>query len=400
MDLYSIFSSEYYGNRWSNGSITWSAPELGIRAPTAVEMDLLRRAFKLWDDALESVTFQEVSPNDGGVQIQVGLGETNGLSGYWSATWSTVRTSASITLAPDLDPALFAVAAAHEIANVLGLGDIDGGGYVESLTSDPFSSFHLSNPNLNYLSRIDFELVNQLYGEDSADYLGYLAGLSIFSQVMVGDSNAALAESFSGSDRADLVFGFGGADGIEGEGGADYLVGGSGGDAVRGGAGGDTIYGGSGSDNLYGDDGSETLVGGAGSDVVYGGNGADTGLLGAGEDEFYGGAGSDLVTGGGGDDFLVGGGGDDDIFGGLGNDVLFGGPGNNVLNGESGSDTFVLYRGDPDGFDFLPDYEQGVDQLFLEGGFSNVMSEVIDGSTYLSEFGDLLAIIPGVDTFI
>lgn len=248
MDLNSVFTSEFFGNRWASGSITWSVATLGIRALTEEEMVPLRKAFQLWDEALESVTFQEVSPNDGGAQIQLGLGETNGLSGYWSATWSAVRTSASITLAPDLDPALFAVAAAHEIANVLGLGDIDGGGYVESLTSDPFSSFHLTNPNLNYLSRIDFELINQLYGEDSSDYLGYLAGLSIFSQVIVGDSNSALAESFSGTDGPDLILGY---------------------------AGDDTLIGGSGNDLIFAGNGRDLIIGGDGADVMHGGFGAN-----------------------------------------------------------------------------------------------------------------------------
>lgn len=237
-----------------------------------------------------------------------------------------------------------------------------------------------------------------LIAESDPGYLRILEARSLAGDdFIIGSQFSDFIDSKSGDDT---VFGLGGADEIEGGPGADSLIGGSGGDIIRGGAGGDSIFGGPGSDTLYGGDGSDVLTGGAGADVVYGGNGTDTGLLGAGEDEFYGGAGADLVNGGGGDDFLVGGGGDDGIFGGLGNDVLFGGPGNNVLNGESGSDTFVLYRGDPDGFDFLPDYEQGVDQLFLEGGFSNVVSEVIDGSTYLSEFGDLLAIIPGVDTFI
>ncbi len=252
LDLNSVFTSEFFGNRWAGGTITWSVDTLGIRALTDEEMALLRKAFQLWDEALESVTFQEVSPNDGGAQIQVGLGETNGLSGYWSASWSTVRTSASITLAPDLDPGLFAVAAAHEIANVLGLGDIDGGGYVESLTSDPFTSFHLTNPNLNYLSCIDFELINQLYGEDSTDYLGYLARLSIFSQVIVGDSNSALAESFSGTDGADLILAYAGADTLVGGFGNDLLFAGNGRDLIIGGDGADEMHGGRGA-NIFGD---------------------------------------------------------------------------------------------------------------------------------------------------
>ncbi|WP_255095342.1 calcium-binding protein [Synechococcus sp. J7-Johnson] len=198
------------------------------------------------------MTFQEVSSKDRDAKIQVVLGDTGDSSGYWSATWSTVRTAAGITLSSDLDSDLFAVAASHEVANVLGLGDIDGGGYVESITLDPFSGFHLASSSINYLTRIDYELINQVYDEEATDYLDYLVHHSGFSEVYLGDSTSAFSEFFSGSDGEGLIHGFKGDDTLDGGSGDDLLIAGAGQDLIIGGDGADVMYGGFGG-NVFGD---------------------------------------------------------------------------------------------------------------------------------------------------
>lgn len=253
----SLFTSDFYGNRWANGTITWSVATEGLlvsptglggaaifRALTKEEITILRQAFDLWDAALESVMFEELPQGDPSALVQIGLGDTNGSSGLWSASWTTVRTAASIILSPDLELSLFAIAAAHEIANVLGLGDIDDGGYVESLTSDPFSSFQLANPNIAYLSRIDHGLINLLYEEDNTDYLGYLASLSKFSQFILGESNTTDGDLLQGTEGDDLIQGHAGDDILSGGEGDDLLFAGDGNDLIIGGDGEDTMHGG------------------------------------------------------------------------------------------------------------------------------------------------------------
>ncbi len=76
----------------------------------------------------------------------------------------------------------------------------------------------------------------------------------------------ALADSLSGLDGDDKLYGLGGN---------DTLSGGNGADELRGDAGSDTLLGGAGDDRLYGDIGSDTLIGGTGNDRLSGDRGND-----------------------------------------------------------------------------------------------------------------------------
>lgn len=280
MDLSSIFAEEYYGNFWDAGVITWSifsqgAMPLGdgqssVLVPqvfSSDEVQILRQAFKLWDEAIGSIRFVEVESNSPDASLRIGLNDIGVGMGAWSASWNVYRTSASIELMPGLDANDFAAAAAHEIANVLGLGDTRQGQFVESLTSDPFSEFVLSRPNLNFLSRIDFQLIRQLYGEDTASYIDYLVEHGDFSQAVFGAIGVVAHESLWGTSAADLIVGYQGSDTLAGGGGDDLLDAGNGRDRLTGGKGDDLLYAGNGRDHL---------TGGAGADVMHGGFGANT----------------------------------------------------------------------------------------------------------------------------
>jgi predicted outer membrane repeat protein len=118
-----------------------------------------------------------------------------------------------------------------------------------------------------------------------------------------GDGNA---NTLSGGQQADIVFGMGGNDALMGDGGADTL---------KGGADNDSLTGGDGNDRLFGGVGNDWLLGGVGNDWL----------------------GGDL-----GDDTLMGGDGNDRLFGGSGNDVLFGSGGRDTLVGWGGRDRFTL----------------------------------------------------------
>ena len=97
---------------------------------------------------------------------------------------------------------------------------------------------------------------------------------------------------FSGSARAETIYGTSGPDEVYGRGGNDVLLGyarpadssshayaatlrASGNDLMDGGDGNDYLAGGAGNDTLRGGDGNDTIIGGDGADRLYGGSGSD-----------------------------------------------------------------------------------------------------------------------------
>jgi len=80
---------------------------------------------------------------------------------------------------------------------------------------------------------------------------------------------------WTGTNKADNVWGNGGDDSLSGGGGNDILRGGEGNDILRGGAGDDRLIGGAGDDTMLGGAGDDTMVAGAGNDTVDGGAGDD-----------------------------------------------------------------------------------------------------------------------------
>lgn len=112
-------------------------------------------------------------------------------------------------------------------------------------------------------------------------------------------------------------------------------------------------------------DGSEDRIymGMLGDDTLCGNQGADT---------LAGGRDADLLIGGKGQDILTGDFGNDVIFGDLDNDILDGGAGNDSLTGGEGRDIFMISN--PEGFDFIVDFQKGIDLVQLPQGvtFSNL----------------------------
>jgi hypothetical protein len=149
------------------------------------------------------------------------------------------------------------------------------------------------------------------------------------------------ADSITGSESGDIVYGDEGNDRIEGLGGADLFYGGLGNDFLSGGA------------------GQNGLLGGAGGDTLQGGDNADG---------VNGNMGDDVIFGGGGDDFLRGGRDNDIIDGGDGNDFVIGDFGNDTLTGGAGQDVFFLrYEaalGSPT-FDLITDFQRTIDFIGL-----------------------------------
>jgi len=186
------------------------------------------------------------------------------------------------------------------------------------------------------------------------------------------------ADTYAGTTRNDLAFGYGGDDTLQGDAGDDVLVGGAGNDELDGAAGNDWLFGGADDDVLTGGAGEDMLDGGAGRDEasyadetaavevtldgstyavvqvggtdtdyvrnienVTGGSGNDS-LTGDGlANALVGGDGNDELRGEGGNDTLDGGAGDDAVYGGGGNDRIEDTGGDNTLDGEGGNDIIL-----------------------------------------------------------
>jgi hemolysin type calcium-binding protein len=90
-------------------------------------------------------------------------------------------------------------------------------------------------------------------------------------------ASVAVAASFDGTDRRDVISGRGEDDVISGLGGDDTLNGFGGEDTVKGGEGGDEVSGGSGADKAYGNAGDDYLIDAPDEDrdILYGGPGRD-----------------------------------------------------------------------------------------------------------------------------
>ena len=89
---------------------------------------------------------------------------------------------------------------------------------------------------------------------------------------------------------------------------------------------------------------------------------------------------------------LIGGSGDDSIYAYGGDDVLIGGSGVDDLFGGAGSDTFVLSSGY--GFDVIRDFEDGVDRIELNFGFSDLRLDAYsNGDVLVSDGRDVLALV-------
>ncbi|WP_454868503.1 calcium-binding protein [Pseudomonas farris] len=119
-------------------------------------------------------------------------------------------------------------------------------------------------------------------------------------------------------------------------------------------------------DSLSGLDGDDKLYGLGGNDTLSGGNGADELSGGEGSDTLLGGAGDDWLSGDTGSDTLLGGAGDDRLSGDTGSDTLIGGTGNDQLSGDRGNDLYRFERGD--GQDDIDDFDPDANTDVLQFG--------------------------------
>ena len=205
-------------------------------------------------------------------------------------------------------------------------------------------------------------------------------GVALALATAIGTGGVALAETFTGTNGADVLVGTAEDDTISALGGNDTVNGLGGNDVVRGGNGNDQLFGGAGIDRMTGDAGNDTLDGGDGRDTVLaGGAGNDTVLGGAGNDTLDGDEGSDVLRGGtdndvlfglDGNDSMSGEAGEDELQGGEGSDTLSGGADDDELEGEEAADRIEGGAGDDqlniNAGDFQPDSVVGLRDVVLD----------------------------------
>ncbi|MDQ2755655.1 MAG: fibronectin type III domain-containing protein [Actinomycetota bacterium] len=182
---------------------------------------------------------------------------------------------------------------------------------------------------------------------------------------------------YTGTPRADRVFGGNDNDTFWGDAGNDVIEGNGGDDVALGGDGNDIISDLSGADVLKGGPGNDAIDAGPGDDITMGGEGQDFLNGGSNDNEHFAGPGNDFIMAGQGADTVFGDGGDDWIQGGTGQDLLQGdhgapffddpgepAPGNDIFIGQVGENDY-----DGEGGDDIMTQNAAVDRNVGSGGF-------------------------------
>ncbi|CAB4878426.1 MAG: hypothetical protein F2786_07080 [Actinobacteria bacterium] len=184
-DFKQMFIADYTaGSRWDNSSgdlhITWSSRSTSIYDETIArpfsdkENAWIRIAFQSWDDALDTISFQEVDPTAspeiviGFVPLKPSAIQLNAM-GFWN-TWVAdgIRYKATIKLkASDMkwfsNKNQFIHSVQHELGNALGLGDLNPNSAFTSVLEDPWQPPY----GRSHLGDTDTAMIRQMYGEST-----------------------------------------------------------------------------------------------------------------------------------------------------------------------------------------------------------------------------------------
>ena len=174
-----LFYEDFYGIRWTEAiapvTVTWSIVNTTLVLPfggdtaEAVQdstpyLDVFSRAFDLWDNALNSVTFQLTEEgNAADVALAITALDGRDVDGWWTASWiDGFFTEAAIQFAPSgISNGDLLTTALHEIGNILGLGDIRPTTSLRSVMEDPFPEYFSGDA----LWADDVDLIRSYYGE-------------------------------------------------------------------------------------------------------------------------------------------------------------------------------------------------------------------------------------------
>ena len=179
VNLESLFYDDFYGAKWkvNNGevrTITWSPVGNSLKLPSGEYvsvtasldnyLDEIRKAFQIWDDAIEGIKFLETnSGNSADVAIAAtDIDGHGGNYGYWNYNFDGNKHITEGTIGfdnYDLNNGWLLTTAMHEVGNILGLGDLADSTQYKSVQEDPFPERFSGNELWNY----DKYLINQVY---------------------------------------------------------------------------------------------------------------------------------------------------------------------------------------------------------------------------------------------
>ena len=212
-DFRELFYTDYYGVKWSengkNTTIHWMAISNQMNIPgenhgpvqvipvSNEVQNLYIDAFKLWDDALDTVEIEKTE-TDSEADISIGIVADLpfGADGQWNAVWSNnIFSEATIRIHSDiLSEPHFLTTILHEIGNVLGLGDIKPNNAIRSVQEDPFPEIF----NSKSLWRDDVAMIKQLYAENNdVESIGISVELLTFSDKSLPAAKVELTDGIT-----------------------------------------------------------------------------------------------------------------------------------------------------------------------------------------------------------
>lgn len=220
--------------------------------------------------------------------------------------------------------------------------------------------------------------------------LGPLPPAGTFTPITDISSPSANLNIYTGTSGADTTSGSNINDDIYGYGGGDYLLGGAGADRIEAGEGNLAAV-------IDGGTGRDVIIGGSGNDRLIGGPAMSTGVNEA-----------DAIQGGEGEDYIEGGWGNDVLAGGAGHDILIGGDGHDSIRGaasmfavdrswyvdswpiDAGTISYVEFEGDIYDSDELGDvaYGGGGQDLMMGGNGDDAYFGGDDSDTIAGNGGD------------
>ena len=179
LNLDTLFFEDYFGASWEVDEgeirqITWSTEDYSLRLPggnyegVTESLDnyihIIRRAFNIWDKAIESIKFVETNLGNS-ANVTVAATSIDGNSGtlaYWNylivgnnyINEATIRFDDS-----DLNSGMLVTTAMHEIGNILGLGDLRSSTEYMSVQEDPI----LHKFDANELWDFDKQMIDLVY---------------------------------------------------------------------------------------------------------------------------------------------------------------------------------------------------------------------------------------------
>ena len=179
LNIESISYNDYHGAKWQVNdddvsAITWSTASNSLELPNGDYISVtaslsyytceIRRAFQIWDDAIDCMEFEETNSGNS-ANVTIAATDIDGIENtydVWISSWDGNKHIIKGTIqfdSRDLNNVWMLTTAMHWVGNILGLGDLVNSTQYQSVQKDPFPEKFISNELWDY----DKYLINQVY---------------------------------------------------------------------------------------------------------------------------------------------------------------------------------------------------------------------------------------------